>query len=197
MITATKHGRGLLLTVEAGEGEAAIEPFYVAPVSAREGRAMSSRYMLATVDLADTAQIGVDMVNAFGRENAERAQDECTIEECDLLLNAAWHFNTIGGWDALTALLSVDSDGTQGGVEARGKALTAFRLRAVPLLSQISHDMESARRTLEGATPDTVTRPGGAQPDEPSSSEPSESQLQPEVSTSQTSTVQPSPPAND
>lgn len=185
MITAKLQGRRLALTVETEPDEPAIAPVLVDPVSARVGRELSSRYLL-TVEglLADSGQIGADMVRAIGAENAARIDDELSQAEAELMLQAAFFWQTVGGLDAVRALLEVDADGVQGGDLARGKALAAVRLRAVPLLSQIRRDLESARLTHQAATPDTDTPPGGATSDGEPNGSPSSEPPTPSTSTS-------------
>lgn len=173
MITATRDGRRLVLTVETAPDEPAIAPFVVVPVSAARGNELSSRFVFAGEGLVDEAGIADDMRSAFGEDNYQRAFNECTAHEGELLLNAAYFWQTVGGMDAVRGLLEVDENGDQGGAAGQGKAFAAFRLRVVPLLSRISRSMESALQTREAATPDTGTPDGGEQPDEPSTNEPS------------------------
>lgn len=191
MITAKLQGRRLALTVETEPDEQAIAPVLVDPVSARVGRELSSRYLLTVEGLLDDGgQIGADMVRAIGAANAARIDDELSQAEAELMLQAAFFWQTVGGMDAVRALLEVDADGVQGGDVARGKALAAVRLRAVPLLSQIRRDLESARLTHQAATPGTDTPPGGATSDgEPSGSPSSEP---PTVTPPPSTTVKPS-----
>ncbi len=181
MITATRDGRRLVLTVETGDDEQAIAPFVVSPVSAAKGNELSSRFVFASEGLVDEATIADDMRDAFGHDNYQRAFEECTSEEGELLLNAAYFWQTVGGMDAVRALLEVDEHGDQGGAAGRGKAMAAFRLRVVPLLSRISRSLESELRTREAATPGTGTPDGGEQPDAPSSNDSNASTSRPET----------------
>lgn len=162
MITAQLQGRRLTLTVETADDEPAIAPFVVAPLPARVGRELSMHYLLAVegIDL-EGADIGADLMRAFGPENVERAETELHQSEAEVVLWAAFMWQTIGGLKAAQAVLEVDEHGVQGGDSSRGKALAEFRLRAAPLLSEIRHRLESARRTLRDGSPDTGIRSGG------------------------------------
>lgn len=163
MITAQLQGRRLALTVETEPDEPAIAPIIVEPLAARVGRELSTRYLFAVEGvLADTTVINADVLRALGKENAERIDGELSQSEAELVLQAAYLWQTLGGMEAVRAYLEPDENGEQGGDAAKGKALAAFRLRAVPLLSQIRHSLESARRTQQADTPATDTPPGGA-----------------------------------
>jgi len=174
MITARLQGRRLALTVETEPDETAIAPVLVEPLAARVGRELSTRYLLAVEGvLDDGGQIGLDVLTAVGKSNAERIDAELSQAEGELMLQAAYLWQTVGGMEAVRAYLEPDEHGEQGGDVARGKALAAFRLRAVPLLSQIRHSLASARRTQQADTPATDTPPGGATSDDASSTSPS------------------------
>lgn len=185
MITAKLQGRRLVLTVETEADEAPIEPFYVTPLSARAGRELSRRYLFASegLDGGEDVDMSQDMIDAFGRENFERADAETTQGEGELLIQAAYFWQSVGGVDSLRALLEVDDDGLQGGATARGKALAAFRLRMVPLLRQIRRSLESAPPTPPATSPDTSSPEAGKLPDEQPS--PSSNQQPPTTTDSQ------------
>ncbi len=177
MITAQLQGRRLVLTVETEDDEPDIAPFVVSPMGAKAGRELSVRYLFTTEGLPiENGDVAADMVAAFGQENYDRADEELSQNEGELILRAAYFWQSVGGLDAVRALLEVDDSGEQGGPDSRGKALAAFRLRMVPLLSQIRHALESARRTLAESTPATDTQSGSEtsekQPGEQPSSEP-------------------------
>jgi hypothetical protein len=195
MITARMDGRRLVLTVETAPDEEAIAPFVVAPFSAKRGREVSERYLFAIEDIPFVGDVGQDMLDALGRENAERADEECSSFEGELLLNAAYMWQTVAGMDAVRALLTPDPEtGEQGGVESRGKAHEAFRLRVAPLLSQIRHRLESALQTHRDATPDTSSPQAGESSENGNDSRPSEAQ--PPSSNSSTPASD-SPPSTD
>lgn len=197
MITAQLQGRRLALTVETGDSEESIAPFLVDPLPARVGRELSIHYLLAVegVNLAD-ADISADIVRAFGKANAERADTELHQAEAEVMLWAAFMWQTIGGLEAARAILEADDDGVQGSDKSRGKALALFRLRAAPLLSQIRHRLESARQTQQGATPDTDSPQGGANNDDKLNSQPSEPSTTSTHPTPPKPSPEPSPPAN-
>lgn len=161
MITATMHGRSLQLTVETEPDEEAVEPFLVRPLSAREGRAMSERYLFTLEGLPIEGDVNTDIITAFGMENYQRADETLSQAEGELLAQAAYFWQTVGGIEAVHALLEVVEGGRQGDLDSLGKALAVFRLRMVPLLSQIRHRLESALRTREASFPDTDTPAGG------------------------------------
>lgn len=198
MITAKLQGRRLVLTVETGEDEPAIAPFVVTPLSASTGRTLSEHYAFAVEGLAFEAQMVDDVLTAFGAENATRADLECSLPEGELLTQIAYMWQLVGGMDSVRALLEVDPvTGEQGGPDARGKALAAFRLRMVPYLSQIRHRLELARRTQTADTPGTSSPPGGEPSDSDSSEKPSsEPSSPPPVSTPPKPHPEPSPSAN-
>lgn len=172
MIKAQLQGRRLSLTVETDPDETAIAPFLVSPLSAKDGRELSTRYVFVTegIPVSDGDGIEGDLVLALGAENFRRADEELSAAEGELIAQAAYLWQTLGGLEAVLALLAVDEHGRQGTPEHLGKALAVFRLRMVPLLSQIRHRLESARRTSGASTPGTDTRSGG----ESSGSEPGE-----------------------
>jgi hypothetical protein len=184
MITATIEGRRLKLVVETGEDEAPIEPFYVAPVSARVGRDMSRRYLFALEGIVvpdDDGRVETDLVAAFGFDNAARADEELSAAEGMLITQAAYFWQMVGGMDSVRAMLTVNPEtGEQGDLDARGGAVAAFRLRVVPLLQQMSLRLELARQTPTDGTPGTDTPVGGGssesapsgtpQPEQPASS---------------------------
>jgi len=184
VITASMDGRRLKLTIDAAPDEPALEPFVVAPLSARDGRAMSIRYLLNTEGVEhDGPTMSEDLVAAFGAENYERGDTTLHADLLGLLAQAAYYWQTLGGMAAVRALLDSDplDGGEQGGPVARGKALTVLRSRLVPLLSETRRLSESGRRTPEGSTPVTDSRPSGEPsasvlsepPPEPSSPSPS------------------------
>lgn len=175
MITATIHGRSLKLTVETEPDEEPIEPFLVRPLSAIEGRAMSQRYLYTLEGIPIEGDVNTDIIAAFGMENYKRADATLTQAEGELLAQAAYFWQSVGGIEAVRALLDVADGGQQGDLDHLGKALGVFRLRMVPLLSQIRHRLESALQMREGSTPDTDTRSGGdSSESEPASSPSSE-----------------------
>lgn len=155
MISAKLQGRRLVLTVETEPDEEAIPPFYVTALSARAGRELSTRYLFAVEGLpVEEGSVSDDVVESFGLENYTRADETLSQAEGELLAQAAYFWQTVGGIEAVRALLEV-IDGEQGTVDAKGKALGVFRLRMVPLLSQIRHRLESALQTREESTPAT------------------------------------------
>lgn len=168
MISAQLQGRRLVLSVwENDENDTApiVEPFLVDPMNGKTGRQLSQRYLFAIEGLAELIEEGSvadDMIAAFGRENAERADEELTTAEGELLMQAAYFWQSVGGMDAVRELLAVQDDGSQGGEAGMGKALAVFRLRMVPLLSQIRHRLESARQTAGESTPGTATPRGSS-----------------------------------
>lgn len=176
MITAKLQGRRLILTVEGDPGDPAIEPFVVEPLPARLGRELSGRYIFAIEGLPpmypDAPTVADDMIAAFGRENYERADNELQISELEVVAQAAYFWQSLGGMDAVTELLSPDDDGKQGGPVGRGKALAVFRFRVAPLLQQILQSLESEHRTRTADTPATTTRSGGGKNAGSSSSKP-------------------------
>lgn len=174
MITASMRGRRLCLAVETEPDEDDIEPFLIAPLPARTGREMSTRYLYASEGIAFEGSLQDDLVAAFGPENYRRADETLSQSEGELLAQVAYFWQMVGGIDAVTTMLSVGEDGMQGGGEAVGKAIAAFRLRMVPLLSQIRHRMESARRMQTAATPDTDSPDGGESSERPLDSPPSD-----------------------
>lgn len=194
MITAKMDGRRLVLTVETGDDEEAIAPFVVVPFSAKRGKQVSQTYLFAVEGIPYEGDIASDMLDALGRENAARADEECSMLEGELLLNAAYLWQTVGGMDSVRALLEPAEDGTQGGVEARGKALEAFRLRVAPLLSQIRHRLESALQMQREGTPGTDSPQGGASSESESAEQPSSPPPSP---TSPTTPASSSPPPSD
>ena len=197
MITAQLRGRRLALAVETEPDEQAIPPVLVEPVSARVGRELSTRYLLAVEGLLDDPTvIGQDVVTAMGKDNAARIDAELSQHEAEIMLQAAYLWQTVGGMEAVRAYLETDEHGEQGGDVGRGKALAAFRLRAVPLLSQIRHSLESARRTREADTPATDTPPGGATSGDVLSTSPSNAPVEspPSTPTPASATASPSTP---
>lgn len=184
MITAKMQGRRLVLTVETEEGEPPVEPFYISPMGAKAGRELSVRYLYTSEGLPiEDGDVAADMVRAVGQENYDRADEELSQNEGELILRAAYFWQSVGGMDAVHTLLEVDASGEQGGPDSRGKALAAFRLRMVPLLSQIKHHLESAIRTRAASTPATDTRSGsessGSKPGEQPNSGPQSTPDQP------------------
>jgi len=180
MITATMAGRRLALTVETGEGEEPIAPFLVQPLSAREGRAMSERYLLGIEGIAPDAGTNMaDILAALGKENYERADNELTQAEGELVAQAAFFWQTVGGIEAVRALLEPHDDGTQGGDVSTGKAIAVFRLRVLPLLSRIRQLLASELQTRTAGTGDTDSRPDGEKPASGPDSPPSEQQPDP------------------
>lgn len=176
MITAKLQGRRLVLTVETEPDETPVPAFYVEPFSARAGRELSTRYLFTTEGLPiEEGSVGDDMMAAFGMDNYERADTTLSQAEGELLVQCAYFWQSVGGLESVRALLEVSPDGEQGGDESRGKALAVFRLRMVPLLSQIRHRLESAHRTLAESSPATDTPSGsessGNEPGEQPSSE--------------------------
>jgi len=186
MIKAELQGRRLVLTVETEADEEPIEPFLVSPLPARAGRELSIRYLYQIEGLPiEVGSIEQDFLDAFGVENAERADNTLGMKEGELLIRAAWFWQGMGGIEAVRALLEVDENGDQGSDEAAGKAVGVFRLRMVPLLSQTRHRLELARQTLAESTPATSTPPGG-----------SENENEPGVSPSSEPIPQPQPPTS-
>lgn len=161
MINAELQGRRLVLTVETADDEPAIEPFRIDPLSAKAGRELSKNYLFASEGLVDGIDIEADMLLAVGKANYERADDELTQHEGELLVRVAYFWQTVAGMDAVRALLELDEHGEQGGESGKGKALAAFRLRVVPLLSRIRHLLESDRQTSMVGTPGTSSPDGG------------------------------------
>jgi hypothetical protein len=182
MLTAKMNGRRLQLEFEAEPGEEALAPYLVAPLSARDGRAMSIRYLLASEGLPhEGPSLAEDLVTALGAENYDRADGELHADDQNLLAQAAFYWQTMGGGTALRALLDLDpaDKGEQGGVVSRGKALTVLRSRLVPLLHETKRRMESEHRTPAGSTPDTGSRPAGEKSEPEHSERPTQLQPQP------------------
>jgi hypothetical protein len=170
MITAHMDGRRLVLSVETAADEEPIEPFVVHPLGGQEGRNMSLRYALAQGG-GPVGDLENDLLRAFGEANTERADNDLRTEEGELLVTAAYFWQMVGGIAAVNALLEPAQDGSQGGADARGKAIEVFQLRMVPYLSQTRHRLESARLTAEASIRDTSIRDGSKNSDgEPSSS---------------------------
>lgn len=161
MITATMHGRSLQLTVETEPDEEPIEPFLVRPLSARAGRELSQRYLYSLEGIPFEGDINADIITAFGLENYQRADETLSQAEGELLAQVAYFWQSVGGIEAARALLDVAAPGEQGDLDRLGKAVAAFRLRMVPLLSQIRHRLESALQTREASSPATDTPAGG------------------------------------
>jgi len=174
MITAQLQGRRLALTVQTEDGEEPIAPFLISPMSAKAGRELSTRYLFAVegLPIAEGAQ-NEDVINSFGLENYKRADETLSQHEGEMLAQCAYFWQSVGGLDAVKALLELDEMGSQGGEDARKKALAAFQLRMVPLLSQIRHRLESARQTIAESSPDTVTRSGSETNESKPAAEPS------------------------
>lgn len=166
MITAELQGRRLVLTVMDDDGPA-FAPYSIQPMSGQAGRELSTRYLFAIEGLGgEPVDLAADTIAAFGAENFERANQECTTSEGEMLAHAAYFWQSVGGIDAVRALLEVGQDGNQGGGEPLSKAVAVFRLRMVPYLSQIRHRLESATRTLAESSPATAT-PNGSETSAP------------------------------
>lgn len=183
MITAKMQGRRLRLTVETEPDETPIEPFLVDPLTGREGREVSTVYLYVLEGITqDNGELGDAMTQSFGVENMKRAED-LSQHEGALLAQAAFFWQSVGGIDAVRELLKPDADGVQGAEEAQGKALAVFKLKIVPLLSQIRHLLELARQTQMESSPDTDTPQAGenseSKPDLPPQPPTAASQLPP------------------
>lgn len=184
MIKAQQQGRRLVLSIETGEGEAPVEPFLVDPLPMSVGREISTRYVFATEGIpVSDGSVGQDLLLAFGAANMERASNTLRADEFELVSQCAYFWQTVGGMEMVRAMLTPDEDGVQGGDVGRGKAMAAFQLRMVPLLSQIRRHLESARRTLTASTPDTDTRSGSESSESEPASPPKPSEQQPNPTT--------------
>lgn len=160
MITAKLQGRRLVLTVETEEGEAAIPPFYVDPISAKTGRTLSARYLFVLEDVPlDEGSIGEDMIRCLGEENYARLDDELRQEEGELIMQAAYFWQLVTGMEGVRAILEGQEEGAD-----KGKAVGLFREKMAPLLSQIRRRLESEIQTQTDGTPATSSPQGGGRP---------------------------------
>lgn len=170
-ITAVQEGRNLHIRVEG-----IADPYVVKPLPGNAGLQITDTYIAASMSQAtaeettDALAIALDgavfdetterWVPNVDRPNSVRIGNELSLMETDTVAMTAFYWQTILGIKGVELFLA-----SQGGVEGHTKALTAVtqRMGLSRLLTSPSSALESLT-LLQGSSPSTSTRPGGAKP---------------------------------
>lgn len=133
MITATKDGRNLVLTMDG------VDPFVIRPLPGHAGRQITDTYLnsasgkATTADLTTALQMAVDGAVLDGdrwvprpdaeQTNFNRIGMELSQEESELIIMPAFFWQTVLGMDGVKAYIQ-GGEGLAGTLKASG-ALTA------------------------------------------------------------------------
>lgn len=140
MITASKDGRNLVLTMEGVD-----DPFVIRPLPGHAGRAITDIYLNSITgnttgaDLAAALQMAVDGAVLDGdtwqpkpeaeQVNFNRIGMELSQEESELILMPAFFWQTILGMDGVRAYID-GGEGLSGTLKASGALSTRLGLLA-------------------------------------------------------------------
>lgn len=139
MITATKDGRNLVLTMEG------VDPFVIRPLPGHAGRQITDTYLTSvaggssTMDLTAALQMAVDgalheddvwvPLPEAEQTNFARIGMELSQEEAELIIMPAFFWQTILGMDGVKAYIQ-GGEGLAGTLKASGALTTRLGLLA-------------------------------------------------------------------